>query len=525
MADAGRDVSALVGEQVDLGSSAPGAGVKTSRPRWRVIKAPAGSQATFTDPRDLTPGFVPDKAGTYLLGLEVGGGNATLRDRVLLTVRPDDPPIGVPIETLAGTPEAAIRINGLPVRDTYDRNGIFVAVLERTTRNVVESGTVPRHAGGLDQLKQIAAHWGGTAQSDRYLMIVSGTHGVEGGDVGALNGLATSLGVEKLNDAERSSLAGGRPFSFVGIPGGVDGAGWKKIPTLAPENGDDEFADQAAGDIRGFLQLNQAVETPYAQKNYDLVLPDSIEFDTRVGGAQSTSNTMSINGQDVTASLPADTTAGFHLVLMDSATGHVLANKAMATNPYGAQDIGTQLLMWAYDSSFDNKIDGKPLLFVQSIGHPKGDTFLWNDLAEELRNWGSSFFIPMGLDGSDDYALVGQLNATSPTSESSTAAAEDGELSGILTRDRGSRFNPTLAADGLSPVTSEMFQIAYQAPTPFPAFTGGKAAAETYIGIKLGFCDDGVGELRDAAALLRELRRRLVPEVRPPQGQDPVPGR
>jgi hypothetical protein len=45
-----------------------------------------------------------------------------------------------------------------------------------------------------------------------------------------------------------------------------------------------------------------------------------------------------------------------------------------------------------------------------------------------------------------------------------------------------------------------MFDIAYQAPQPFPEFAGGKQAAETYIGIALGFCDAG--------SAICEMRRR-----------------
>ena len=46
-----------------------------------------------------------------------------------------------------------------------------------------------------------------------------------------------------------------------------------------------------------------------------------------------------------------------------------------------------------------------------------------------------------------------------------------------------------LAADDLSPVTTEMFDVAWQAPQQFPAFASdGEKRAETYIGIALGFC-------------------------------------
>ena len=83
----------------------------------------------------------------------------------------------------------------------------------------------------------------------------------------------------------------------------------------------------------------------------------------------------------------------------------------------------------------------------------------------------------------------GRSAATRRRPSRAPSADEDGELNGILSRDRSFRFSPLLAADELSPVTTQMFEVAYQAPQPFPAFTSaGQKQAETYIGIALGFC-------------------------------------
>ena len=143
------------------------------------------------------------------------------------------------------------------------------------------------------------------------------------------------------------SLANRHPFSLVGIPGGVEGAGWTKIPVET----DEELNDPSAGDIHADPQLNQAAANPLAQKHYDLVAPDHLTFDTRVGDAQPTSNTMLIGGQSVTAELPAGATAGFHVALADSMTGHVFVNTVLATNG-GAFDaaqeaVGAKLLEYS----------------------------------------------------------------------------------------------------------------------------------------------------------------------------------
>jgi hypothetical protein len=485
IADAGRDLSALVGETLVVGGAGPPGVDEARNPRWRIARAPGGSQTGIVDPQTTTPELTPDVNGTYVLHLTVAGGGRTAHDTITITARPPDPPIGVALETLSAAPDGAIRIDGAAVPDTSDRNGVFVAVLERTTRKVVESGTVPRNGIGIDQLKRIAAKWGGDDHTDRYLMIVSGPKGLTAGDVPAFNDLVTSLGGEELTQPSRTSLANGRPFSIVGIPGGVDGAGWTKIPV---EN-DTELHDPLAGNIRANLQLNQAAESPLAQKHYDLVSPDHLTFDTRAAGAQPTGNTILIGGQTLTAELPAGATAGFHVALLDSMTGAMLANTTLATNGGGfdasQQDAGAKLREYSNTA-------GQPLLIVQSIGHPRGANHGWEAVAEGLRRFGSSFFVAQGLGNNDHYALVGQVDGSAPAPESSTSAAEDGELSGILSRDRNFRYSPMLAADELSPVTAEMFEVAYQPPQPFPAFASdGEKRAETYIGIGLGFCSSG----------------------------------
>ena len=161
IADAGRDPSAIVGEPVTVGTDGNPPGVAEPRaPHWRTVSAPEGSEAELSNPRSLTPKFVPDLPGTYVLRLLLERGGSTASDTVAVTARPPDPPIGVSLETLSGAADGAIRIDGAGVKDTTDRNGVFVAVLERTTRAIVESGTVPRNGGGITQLKSIAAPLG-----------------------------------------------------------------------------------------------------------------------------------------------------------------------------------------------------------------------------------------------------------------------------------------------------------------------------------------------------------------------------
>ena len=144
--------------------------------------------------------------------------------------RPPDPPIGVRIQTLSADPRAAIWIDGKPVRDTHDRNGIFVDVLEgSTTRTEVEPGTVP----GTRPASRISVRIGGPlAQAEGlvesgYLMIVSGPLGVHLQTTSVPSReLFTRLGAPRLTAAQRRGVSRrGPPWSIIGIPGGPAGLG------------------------------------------------------------------------------------------------------------------------------------------------------------------------------------------------------------------------------------------------------------------------------------------------------------
>lgn len=105
--------------------------------------------------------------------------------------RPVDPPIGVPLETLSGAADGAIRVAGQGVPNTSDPGGIHLALFDRSTRALGEHGTV-NQAYGMAQLSTIEKS---VPRTNGYLMVISGPHGISSAaDLDALNKIATDLG-------------------------------------------------------------------------------------------------------------------------------------------------------------------------------------------------------------------------------------------------------------------------------------------------------------------------------------------
>ena len=192
-------------------------------------------------------------------------------------------------------------------------------------------------------------------------------------------------------------------------------------------------------------------------------------------------------GQSVTAELPAGATAGFHVALVDSMTRAALANEGpghqIATASTTAQErSGRSCLSYSNTS-------GQPVLIVQEHRAPAGATHGWESVAEGLRRFGSSFFVAQG-------------SVTTTTTRSSGRSAGRSGVPSRAPRPRGRRaerhplprpqlpVSPMLAADELSPVTTQMFEVHLSGTATFPAFTsaGEKQGRSTYISMKLEFC-------------------------------------
>lgn len=417
--------------------------------------------------------------------------------------RPSDPPIGVPFQTLSGEPGGAIRIDGSPVpgTDTHG-DGFNYAVISRSTRSVEKSGTVSNTQAGVAMLASLEKEY---AVADGYLMVVSGTAGVADDPVliRAFNAFVKTLGGTLTADSEATLYLRRKRFSIVGIPGGAEGSAWIDLqfnhfaPAGSPDN----------GNITGYLQVNSSTN------QYNYVSPDLVTFDT---SASSTgmSNTMTVQTTAGTeryaASLPTGYTAGFQVVVLDSLTLEMLADQVFPTNgPESPAHIAAKQQEFAARLRADAEFGSHnlppgtpsardPLILIQSIGRPKGESPGWAadprtdaGAASVISSLGGQRTIFTNLDGKSDYSLAGGRGLGRAALEVSSDVGQPGPITGLLARGHTYSFQPVTGGPSAG-INTELIQMTYQTPEAFPPFrTPSLQAAETYIGDTLRLCPFG----------------------------------
>ncbi len=495
-ADAGEDTDSIVHTQTRVGTAAaPGAGRGRGVDyRWHLLARPHGAEATLSGRDDARPVLHAKEPGSYLLQETVdpeAGGEPTSYDQVTVSVVPDDPPLGAPLNTLDDA--GRIVVGG---ESFGGGSGISYVVLERSTRRQVASGAVPLSSDGIASLLNVAKSFSGVENDMRYLMIVSGRNGVPDAQADAFAELLKKLGAALPTPQNFESLHLGLPFSVIGIPGAPAGA----ATTRFPPRGD-------SGAISGYLTKNEAVDSAGAPV-YDYNAGQQPSFDTKAPGSDGTTNKMVIDGKTYAATLPEWATAGFQLVALDSLTLNPIANEALAISGPG---VGSRQFQYAVER-LDLAVNapGGPTIFLQTIGKPKAPGPEWQRVVNDLARLGASPIAVNALGGSNEYALVGRVGAKTPPAESSTAADAGrwgrptyppAHLVGTLVRGRNSSYVPNVfgtptADEPNGGVNLQMMSLAYQAPTPWPdlaKLTGvgsgdEAAAAARYICTEMNFC-------------------------------------
>ena len=506
LADAGEDTAVIAsGPPVSLGGGTSGAG--DAEYRWKVIDSPRNADFKLQGAQRPRPTMGSATPGVYRLQLDVRkkGGSGVSHDRLAVTVDKDTPPIGAPINTIGAN--GAITIGN----DTFGAGGeVAWVVLDRSSGESVESGTVTRTADGVAKLKERAEYYKADRRYQRYIMVISGRTGIPEAQLSEFGKVLRILGTNVPTPDNFAALRSGLPFSVFGIPGGARGAGTTRFaPTGA--------SPAVPGNIVGYLQKNQAVLQDGSQI-YDLVTPEHITYDTK-SASSATSNTMTIGGRTITATLPAGATAGLHIVALSSLTGNKFWEETMATNFSDAtknaasQTAGAQRLKDILDTP-----GALPIIFVQSIGKPKAAGPAWDGIVKQLRRVGANANYLYGLDGTTTYALVGSVDAMTPPNESSDAYDKGpygdpgyptARLRGIVSRGRDSRLVPTVSGTPTpkSPtgaINTDLVDILWQPATSFPVLAKDFPAAERtavaqwFCTEKLGFCkgQDSCTEIR-----------------------------
>jgi hypothetical protein len=495
LAEAGEDVGSYTHIHAGVGAPpAPGANPAGSVDyRWSIADAPKGADATVTDAGDPEAELRTQDPGTYVLQEEAnpeGDGVPTSFDQVTVSVAPKDPPIGAPINTLDAN--GAIVIAGQSYGGTTD--GTSYVVLERTTRNVIESGTVNNDAVGMNRLNELANRYGAGGNYMRYLMIVSSSKGVPA-EPDAFAALLKKLGVALPSQETFQSVKANLPFSVIGIPGAPAGAATTRFPG--------NFNPPVPAAITGYLQTNQAVDAD-STPLYEYVSGDQPEFSTKTPDSTATADNMVVGGQTYSGSLPAGATAGLHVVVLESLTLRQISNQVLVTN--GTGNARTLQAQAAKELASAIEKPGGPLVLVQSIGKPSAAGPEWQGIVNPLVRLGANPELVNALNGSTEYALVARLGSTAPPAEASTAYDKGpyeapnlppAALIGTLARSRTSNYVPNVsgtptANDPEGGINLALDKIAYQPAQAWPALPGGSAAdtakAERLICEKMKFC-------------------------------------
>jgi hypothetical protein len=461
---------------------------------WRVIQAPPGSDPVLQGADSEGPRLDPSTNGTYRLQLSVEEHpsaddsadvtSAPDDDTVTVNVAPNDPPIGVPIDTLANA-NGDIVIDGTRVSGTGGGTSepISYAVLNRATRAVQAAGHVAKSEAGLAVIKAVRDNYA----SDGSLVIINGTTGIDQAQIAQFDALLKSIGGGPLEEDARDALAAGRPFSVIGVPTAPAGS---LQSTFFSATSVEPPPDKPAGDLSGLLQLNTGIA------EYGFVFRDYVPFST-----DQNSGAIKVGATTYSKALPAGK-SGFHVLVLDSRTlaplgrpdgiyGYEQTYETNSGNVTTDHDNLGAMLNWLNVYTGPASA-GSALVIVQSVGKPKAETDWWGSIADRMSSLGGTAHTFDILDGTGGYSLVGRgadsvkYEPVVQAAETSTQTSEGApaQLSGVLSRGNDGAFSATLA-DPNATLNAGLLEAAYQPSTPFPAFTTAQQAADANIATRL----------------------------------------
>ena len=513
-AGAGPERVVNAGDFIRLHGSASAAGSRSRRAprvsyRWEIVPRPGNGVATLYHADTASPGLELNTPGQYRIRTKVAGRNGSSSvDTARVTVRADVPPIGWQLESAADD-RGTIKLDGKPVPDTTgpcdpgpDGLGCghvgSYAIFDRQTLELVKSGTVYTYnADGMKTLADLADTYD---KAPTYLMVVNfGPVGDNENELAAGRRLLRRLGAPKMSDSDLNyMLRYAFPKSFLGVPGSPAGSAFVSNHFLHRY----PYSGRHVANMSGYLRLNPLSTTG----NFEFVFPDQVEFDTDASSAPS-QITMKVGDRTYAHDAPTDGSSGFFLVRLDSQTLAREQDFFYVTNKPDGTEIPAEAKRMADDiawaSAKDNE-NGQLLLMLQAFGKPKGTSTGWLQAAQAIGNLGGNaqVFAQLNQGSSDEphqgrYAFVARSAMGAPaavSSQSLTGRAGDGKLHGLLARGRDDQYMP-LIADPTGTVNFDLVRIVNRPSQPgggFPAFTGGEAAAATFLGRDpdiIGVCD------------------------------------
>ena len=492
---------------------------RISRPQWELVRKPAGSAAELEDATSSRPGITPDVPGTYVSRLAV----TDRRPHRLRYGRdhgaPADP-VG-PVDTAAtvgGEPGIALGYHpdeegGSPPQGPNeeffplgDGNALQLVVLDRETLETEATWAGPPGDGSIGELTSqldgveddelvivtaFAGSWGGTATED---LVANDGQGVE--PIGALP--------QSIPQQAAYGLEHGGQHSWIGVPGFTAGDAW-------------EIAGQGDVGLRGFL-------SPDNNDNYAYMAPEPTTYDLGPDG-QAVSVQLG-DGQPYEGSLP-DGQGGFLVAYVDALT---LEPANVSGVPSGGRTYQTRNAdgspntdgMFAMAGDLQNAAgQGFPLLVaIRSIGPaplaqigeqpPKYEgelDFIYEEtldfFVQQVAGVGGHGQAIWGMatkpTGQDSYSLLGSNYAASGQQEDPEGTGTDigsqvgpqpqTQLSGVLARDKDSRYVAKVTTD--QPVDATLAELSLAEPVEWPlSQTAGQRAAIACIGNAQGLGPD-----------------------------------
>jgi hypothetical protein len=514
LASAGPDTPTRTHTLIELDSKATLGLSANQEFAWRLVRAPAGSQAVLLEESTPRSSFTPDLNGTYEIELTVRDPHtgAIGRDLATAWARPNYPPIGVGIDTLAPynggyamvigtncTPE----VNGCPPNDApnqiqiYPYDPAYPVQLLILARETLEPLWHSSYAGnGGDAVNVVTAIQGQTTgQTQQGLanpIVILAALGVEG----------SGLIAGEFGTTLRSIIA---PTNFTEVNGGswlglvLGTTGWSAIGVEIPSDATGPAGylsanpEWPAGHQRGYLQYDSA------KGRYNFVPGQYASFNT-AAATSTTTNTMAINGTSYVSESLGDCAGGFQLVVLEASSlaapydGILPANQTFLTNcGSDTNDCGTDThdgcAITQLANALNTVADQPLLVFLQSIGTPISASVTMQHLAastlspalEILGGIGDAFNKSMKAVATPGYALVGGgfLLADRPATAQwaygleASGAAPGGAagqtvfLEGLLQRNQLWRYAPAAGASWLTQA-SALPLLVYQPTVPWP---------------------------------------------------------
>jgi hypothetical protein len=395
---------------------------------------------------------------------------------------------------------------GIKVGDKFYADpglGFQWLTLDRATLKPIKTGNTsfdPRASDGDAQLDAVAKAVAKDGKGDLVVLAHPGATlaPLTGGQVDKFNSILKLLGVAPLdNDSltdERQQIV------VVGVPYAGDGSGWSS---------EIKVFNNGKSVLNGFL-MPDSVEAAPGVPNFRFQ-PERVKFDTFNGrnDGGNLRNEMQLGGEMVTAPPPRSGLAaagGFQVVAIDPDTFEPVNpgtdNRTFVTSPLNfgapADAIDQREAMANYLTQLANR---NVLVAVQSIGRVSVDppagadkgasdaaVSSWRDISKALQALGANpdtFYRSNGLSNDEGaYAFIGgPMLERSEVVDSSSATtldptrddprhpghpvSESGALQGFASVRSDGNMRPAVA-DPSDALPFEMYDFAFQAPTPWP---------------------------------------------------------